>query len=366
MPAVRHVVTALFAVGLVSSAVAAETPEPLATALRLEDAFIAVADAAFPAVVGVEAWVAADAPDRPSGWTGPSPERRLEGLRRAGVATGFAVTADGYVLTCRGPLVDAAGRVADRVEVELSGDRFERARVVALEPTLDLAILKIEPSAAIAALSLDDDAPQRTGQWVVAAGDPPGAERTFAAGTLSVGAQRECYQEEHSATLLQAAVTLPPRSTCGPLLDIRGRVLGITVPPRGGEPVPGTTYGLPATLVRELFEPLRRAESTRSPWIGISVLALTHDVRDRLQDPPRTGIVIDNVFAPSPASEAGVRIDDVLTAIDGERVLAVADFQKALYLAGIGGRLTLELSRAGESLTVEVAVQQRPPTATTR
>jgi S1-C subfamily serine protease len=74
-------------------------------------------------------------------------------------------------------------------------------------------------------------------------------------------------------------------------------------------------------------------------------------------------VVIDDVFDPSPAAAAGVRVGDVLTAIDEQPIASVADFQRALYRAGIGARVTLHLARDAKILTRPVVVEERPATA---
>ena len=110
-----------------------------------------------------------------------------------------------------------------------------------------------------------------------------------------------------------------------------------------------------------LYDALRAKESRRSPWLGFSVLELTRENRTRRS--PRTGIYIDGVFDPSPASRAGIRVGDVLTAIDDQRVLSVADFQKSLYLAGIGATVRLHVSRDGEALELPATIEERPEAA---
>jgi S1-C subfamily serine protease len=80
----------------------------------------------------------------------------------------------------------------------------------------------------------------------------------------------------------------------------------------------------------------------------------------------RTGVYIDNVFVPSPASRAGVRVGDCLVAIDGQRLFSVADFQKWMYLSGIGREVTLELFRDGKTLDRRVVIEPRPAEAAPR
>jgi S1-C subfamily serine protease len=120
-----------------------------------------------------------------------------------------------------------------------------------------------------------------------------------------------------------------------------------------------------------IYEPLKTKESRSSPWLGFSVLEL-HTARRRLASPgggvklPATGVYIDDVFQPSPAAAADIRIGDCLISIDGNRVATVGAFQKWLYLSGIGRTITLELFREGKTLEKRVTVEQRPAAAVPR
>jgi S1-C subfamily serine protease len=124
-------------------------------------------------------------------------------------------------------------------------------------------------------------------------------------------------------------------------------------------------------LVLNIYEALKVAQSDRSPWLGVSVLELA-SARRRLGSQahavtfPRTGVYVDDVFDPSPASRAGVRPGDFLVAMGTHRVLSVGDFQKWLYLGGIGNQIDVELDRSGKAVKVRLPIEVRPPEATTR
>jgi S1-C subfamily serine protease len=124
-------------------------------------------------------------------------------------------------------------------------------------------------------------------------------------------------------------------------------------------------------LVLNIYRALVVAESRRSPWLGFSVLELAVARRTREAGGPgpalpRTGVYIDDLFEPSPASRAGIRTGDTLVSIDGHRLFSVLDFQKWLYLAGIGRTVRLEVFRDGSVVQRDVAIEERPPSATLR
>ncbi|MEN8184736.1 MAG: PDZ domain-containing protein, partial [Myxococcota bacterium] len=150
-------------------------------------------------------------------------------------------------------------------------------------------------------------------------------------------------------------------------------------------------FVLPIDLAMAIYEPLKLKESRRSPWLGFSVLELRASRRRLVSssggvEPPRTGVAvrrrptsprkgvhvpqigvyIDDVFEPSPAAAAGIRIGDRLISIDGNRLRSVWEFQKWLYLSGIERTITLAILRDGEILEKRVTVEERPEAAVPR
>lgn len=147
------------------------------------------------------------------------------------------------------------------------------------------------------------------------------------------------------------------------MVDIHGQVIGLSVPRGVGT---GAGFALPSNLVKTIYVVLRQKESRLSPWLGFSVLHLSPELRRRIGNTPRTGVYIDNMFDPSPASRGGVQVGDVLVELGGQRILAVEDFQRWLYLFGIGSEVEVVLSRLGEEIRQKLVIEQRPQDAITR
>ena len=374
----------------------------LEMAVRLESAFVRVAEELFPSVVGVTSFVReedaaatgaptdapTDVPGQASGWTEPSEEEVLyPGFRRLHAGSGFIVSGDGYVLTCHHLLVGPDGRTADAIDIELADGLHQLGRLVGAEPSIGLAVLRLEiffrhHPPKLRPVPIGDSDRVAFGQWAIALGDPWGPGKTYAVGTVAGLPERQCYQESLSPTLLRSSAQPQPGGWGGPLANIRGEVVGIVTPERssraGLEPLPGGVDGqgngvtaLPINVALGIYEALKLKESRESPWLGFSVLDL-RAARKRLGPGatasalPRTGVYIDDVFAPSPASRARIRAGDSLVAIDGRRLYSVLDFQKWLYLSGIGRTVDLEIVRDGAARHEHVTIERRPPEATPR
>jgi S1-C subfamily serine protease len=310
------------------------------------------------------------------GWTAATIEERLyPGFRRVRSGSGFVVAEDGYILTSARLLSDSSENVVEFVDVEFHDDRHRLATVVGLEPTIDLAVLRLVtheslPPPKVVPVTLGDSDRVLVGHWTIGVGNPWGAGTSYTVGTLSSAPDRQCYQEQLTATMMRSTLRLPEESFGGPLVDIQGHVVGLTT--RGFDDIPGSsaeTSAIPINLVRGIYESLRVVSSHESPWLGFSVLDLAAARRRPAGGSAvlaRTGVYIDDLFEPSPAASADIRIGDCLVAIDGERLFSPLDFQKWLYLNGIGATMTLEIYRDGTTFEKEVTIERRPRTATTR
>ncbi len=350
--------------------------DALAVLQRSEVVFEAIAKRVTPAVVNVrrfvrdEAWWARQQSARPgSGWqVVPLGDRAHPQHRPLPGASGFVLSADGYILTLRRAVVDPkTGQPAPFVDVELENEPHP-AQVVSLEPTLDLAILKVERPDPLPFLRFGDSGSARPGHWAIAFGDPDGAERALIPGFVAHSPTRECYQDDMTATYLQTSQVVPDGALGGPLVNLRGEVIGVNtrvaVPGADSLGPRGSGVALPSNIANAIFQAMLMRESKESPWLGISVLA-PNDTLERRLGGPIAGIYIDNVFVPSPASRLGVRVGDVLRAMDDQPIATVHDFQRILYELGAGSRVRLGIVRGGKRMELKATIERRPPGALT-
>ena len=361
-------------------------------ALGLERAFTSVIERITPSLVTVNAYVReeptepTDESAGPRGWTVMDAQNRYPGFRRLGSASGFVYAEGGYVLTAWHALLKPDRTPARVVEIETHDNRYVLCRVIGGEPTINVAVLQPEvvPAQgppALQAAPIGDSDLVRPGHWAIALGDPHGALRTCTTGIISAVPLRQCYQGDMTATFLQASLTAHPEAYGGPVVNIHGHVIGQLMP-RYPDPLavpgsgsPGIEFLMPIKIVENIADSLVEASkaqgrtSVRSPWLGFSVIEIpTVRARLRRDDPaalkdlktPPTGVYIDDVFAPSPATTAGIEVGDYLTSIDGNRLFSVLDFQKWMYLSGVGRKVKLALYRDGATREIEAEIAARP------
>lgn len=388
---------------LLASAVPAQAPAsptpaaPAAKALQAE--FQALAKAVFPSVVTVRSFVrvpAANGPTTPvgakpdtatsaanggtdpapaNGWVVPPDDREYPGFRLHRCGSGFLVAEGGEALTSLHALQRDDGSVADLVEIESGEGQRAIAEVLGIEPTLQLAVVRAavwqsHTPPPLPVLAFGDSDATEVGQFLLGCGDPVGPERFFAFGLLVAKPSRDCYQELMSATYMQATMAVPDGALGGPLVDLDGRVVGILSKLEGSGS--GSAWALPSKLLVGLHASIRAAGTQRSPWLGWSVMSRTEIAAVRglkawkaMAKPPH-GILIENVFTPSPAATAGVRPGDFLTHFAGVEIHAPVDFQRHLYLNGVGRTVAVTVWRDGASTTFELPIEARPAAAVPR
>jgi serine protease Do len=362
-----------------STRAAAPSPDAFATLQKTERVFEDLAKRVRPAVVNIRRftrdaawWAACSTESRVSGWRLiPQNDLLHPGHRPHRGASGFLVSADGYIVTLRRVVVDPqTDEAAPIVDVEVGLEHFT-ADVVALEPTLDLAILKLHSESPLPFLRFGDSSKSQPGHWAIAFGDPDGSEQSFIPGFIVVQPARECYQDDLSATYMQTSVPVSDAALGGPVVSIRGEVIGVSSR-RGGPtiadplaPLPGSGFAVPSNIANAILQGMLMRENKESPWLGFSVLTLSEAMRARNGDGKPGGILIDNVFDPSPASKLGIRVGDILKSMEGEPIRNVTDFQRVLYHHGPGSRVRLGMVRDRKPLELTATIERRPPEATT-
>lgn len=373
------------------------TPPPVrspavAAAMAVHDAFGEVARAVRPGVVTLRAFVKDGAADAPppeatsgpaAGWVLPAGPADYPGFRLLGTCSGFVVDAAGEILTCNHALRRADGALPDLIEIETHDFARLLGEIVGAEPTVNLAIVQatVFPNGhprTLPALRLGDSDAMQPGQWTLAFGDPAGPERFVAVGTFIAQPSRDCYQDLLSAFYLQVGLQAHPEAYGGPLVDLDGNVIAILAPRQTApgqwqaSPRLGIEFGLPSKIVVGLHESIRTVRSLQSPWLGLAVMSRPELAAARgleafqAMAKPRNGILVENVFQPGPAFDVGIAPGDWLVTFGKTRIFTPVDFQRCLYLAGIGTKVELELFRDGQVLHREAIVQLRPAAATPR
>jgi putative serine protease PepD len=273
-------------------------------------------------------------------------------LVRAGSATGtgFVVRDDGTIVTNShvvGQAQTAEVRFADK------GGLVD-AEVLGTDESSDLAVLRVDPDRVdrLDPLPLADSSKVQVGDAVVAIGHPFGLDRTTTAGIVSgLGREIQAPDGFQIDEVIQTDAAINPGNSGGPLLDARGRVVGVNSQIATGGTSSGNVgvgFAVPSNTVRDVLPELSRGQRIQRPYLGVTT-ALHPD-----------GAEIRSVTPGSPAETAGLQPGDVITSVDGRTVRAPDDVAAAVSAKEPGDRVDVELSNGGQERTAAVPLGTRP------
>jgi putative serine protease PepD len=268
-----------------------------------------------------------------------------------GSGTGFVIDTDGTIVT-NAHVVDGATSVRVRFDDKGQG---VTARVLGSDASSDLAVLKVEPAGlTLKPLALADSDDVKVGDAAIAIGYPLGLDRTATAGIVSgVGRKIEAPNGFSIDEVIQTDAPINPGNSGGPLLDARGRVIGVNsqiATAGGSNGSVGIGFAVPSNTVREVIPALEQGQSIERPYLGVSTSP----------DPGGNGAVIGEITSGGPAQQAGLSVGDVVVGIDDKTVTSPEDVAAAIKDRKPGDKVTVNVRRSGSPTSVQVTLGTRP------
>jgi S1-C subfamily serine protease len=275
---------------------------------------------------------------------------------RVGSGSGFLFTPDGYLLT-NSHVVHGA----ERVIVRLNDDAGSPADLVGSDPDSDLAVLRIGSPTALPFVEFADSSALRVGQVAIAIGNPLGYSKTVTTGVISaLGRTLRASSGRLMHDVIQTDAALNPGNSGGPLVDSRGRVIGVNTAmiPQAQAICFATGINTAKWVIAQLFAHGR----VRRAYIGVSGASVRIATRVvRHFDLPNSGAVhVADVAAGSPAAQAGVAVGDRVIALDGKPVDGIDALQKMLDASCIGRDCELKLLRRSALLRLRLRPIELP------
>lgn len=272
---------------------------------------------------------------------------------QSGLGSGFIISKDGYILTNE-HVIDAAQKIS--VLVKGHQKPFE-AKLVGADPSMDLAVLKIEGKE-FPTLPLGDSNKIRVGNWVIAIGSPFGLEDTVTIGVISAKERPLEIDNRTFEHLLQTDASINPGNSGGPLLNLNGEVIGINTAINAQ--AQGIGFAIPTSTVKEILDELIEQGKVQRPWLGVQIQPVTPDIANYLGYSGSTGAVIYGVVPGGPAAKAGIKEGDIVLAIDGTKIENPDTLIKTVQKKKIGSKLEVKVFRKGKTLTINVEAAERP------
>ncbi|QRN98768.1 Do family serine endopeptidase [Archangium violaceum] len=283
----------------------------------------------------------------PGGPGGVEPRERIQ----QGEGSGFIIDASGLILTNNHVVENSVD-----IRVRLNDGREFDAKVLGRDPLTDLALIKLEGNVGnLPVARLGDSDQIRVGDPVMAIGNPFGLTSSVSVGILSARARD--IQAGPYDNFLQTDAAINPGNSGGPLFNMRGEVVGINSAIVGGGT--GIGFAVPSNMAKALLSQLQKGKIQRG-WLGVSVQDLTADLAKALNVPARKGAIVTDVQPDTPAARAGLKQDDVITAIEGTAVETSRGLTRDIGFRPPGEAVKLTVYRNGKSREVQVKLGERP------
>ena len=300
---------------------------------------------------------------------------------QGGVGSGFVVSRNGEIATNAHVVTTGEGdeiKRAGTVYVEFADGNQVEAKIVGHDPNADIALLKVDPRGlTLRPLPLARSDAVQVGTPVAAIGSPFGEKQSLSVGVVSaIDRAIASLTEFQISGAIQTDAAINPGNSGGPLVDARGRVIGVNQQIKsrsgGGE---GVGFAVPADVVRRSLDQLRKNGEVRYAFLGVQSVELYPQLVQRFDLPVKQGAWLQVVQPDGPGEEAGLRGGrgevrfqartfseggDIVTRIDDKPIRDPDDLSEAVQLFDPGQEVTVEVYRDGKKREIDLKLGERP------
>ncbi len=280
-----------------------------------------------------------------------------------GFGSGFIVSSDGYVVTNEHVVHNA-----NKIEVTLTNSEDSLpAEIVWSDFDTDLAVLKISTDQEFHPIKMGDSDSIRPGDWSIAIGNPFGFEHTVTTGVISalgrpINIPTQDSRPRSYSNLIQTDAAINPGNSGGPLLNINGEVIGInTAVSMQGQ---GIGFAIPINEVKHIVKDLQENGEIVQPWLGIYYGEMDKKLKEQYKEyydlKELNGVMVGKVLEDSPASEAGLMTNDIITKIDDLEITKLEDVKNTINEKEIGDTIKIEVIRDGYTKLLFTEIGKRP------
>jgi serine protease Do len=297
---------------------------------------------------------------------GDMPERRGFKQQRMGLGSGFIIDEEGYILT-NYHVVEHADN--NKVTVKLPNGKELPGEVKGYDSRSDLAVVKVKAKN-LPVATLGDSDTVRVGQWAIAFGNPFGFVFHDPDPTMTHGIVSALHrslprmpgtEDRYYGDLIQTDASINQGNSGGPLVDIKGNVIGINVAivsPTGGSV--GMGFAVPINKAKYVLGSLIKGKKVVYGWLGVQIQNLTEELAKYHGIPDTDGVLIYEVLKNTPADKAGLRAGDVVRSYDGENVRNVDNLMERVGHSEPGKRVKVGIIRDGKPQSVEIEIAIKP------
>src|SRR5579859_3455849 len=278
-------------------------------------------------------------------------------IRERSLGSGVVVDAKGYILTNR-HVVEKADRIRVRFQDDPPGVQHD-AKVIGTDQETDLAVIKVDVDHPLPVAKMGNSDGAQVGDWVLAIGSPFGQAGTVTAGIVSAKG-RDIVPGRQFQTFIQTDAAINPGNSGGPLVNMNGEVIGInTAILSETNAYAGIGFALPSKTVVDVYNQLISPEHRVARGsIGIMFAGQDNPAIARVYG-GGSGITVSTVVAGSPADQAGLKVGDTITAVDGQKVTKGAELVSDIASRKPGSKVKLNFIRNGKPQETTVTIADR-------
>ena len=274
------------------------------------------------------------------------PPRRTQAL-----GSGFVISEDGFIVT-NNHVIEGA----DEILIEFFSGRELPATLVGTDPNTDIALLKVEADGALPFVSFGDSDVMRTGDWVMAMGNPLGQGFSVSAGIVS--ARNRALSGTYD-DYIQTDAAINRGNSGGPLFNMDGQVIGVNtaiLSPNGGSI--GIGFAMSSDVVTKVIAQLKEFGETRRGWLGVRIQDVTGDIAESMGLEKAAGALVTDV-PDGPAKEAGMLAGDVIVTFDGTEVSDTRGLVRTVGNTDVGKAVRVVVYRDGKTETLLITLGRR-------
>lgn len=276
---------------------------------------------------------------------------QAEEPEQRGTGSGFIISADGLILTNHHVV-----QSADEITVKLTDGREFKGKVLGSDAKTDIAVVRIDAKN-LPVLKMGNSDNLKVGEWVAAIGSPFGLDNSVTAGIVSATSRK--LPAETYVPFIQTDVAVNPGNSGGPLFNLRGEVVGINsqiFSTSGG--YMGLSFAIPINLAMQIKDQLVKTGKVTRGMIGVVIQSVTPELAESFGMEKPEGAIVSEIMKDGPAAKSGLKVGDVITAVDGKEVMSSADMPMIISSITPGSNAKLSVLRDGKSQTITVKVEE--------
>lgn len=321
---------------------------------RAQDAFAAVYDKAKDSVVNIrtKSTIVVETYNPLEAFLFGTSGRRQQRKETGSLGSGFIISSDGYIMT-NNHVIEGA----DEIYVKMSDGQEYLAKLVGTSPEVDIAILKVMANRTFKPLKFANSDNIKIGHWAIAFGNPLGLNSSMTVGVIGASG-RSSLGIEQVENFIQTDAAINQGNSGGPLLNINGDVIGVNTAiysTTGGSV--GLGFAIPSNLATNVKDSIIKSGRYERPYVGISVLDLTPEIKRQRNIPYSSGIMVQQVYSGSPAAKYGLKPGDIILEINGKKVTSAGTFIGELAAKKIGETVNLKVSSGGKEKNISMKLE---------